>query len=185
MRFVIIALFLLFGGCASKEFIYPDSLAVVHPIAKIDLFLGVYHFHIPQYLEDGRVPYKDEEAIKYFDVIFSYDPKATLKRRLIEDLKNALQDPFIVDYPWETSKQPQALLDIDIKRLLCDREKGVIEIEGEWTMRRKGKIVENGHFYKKIFCPEDPTKIAFAMMQLLDRFAIQIAKSLQRQIDLI
>ncbi len=99
MRKIVIAILLLFSGCAQKKTYYAPHIPLQSCCSK-QLVIGVEDVEVPDYLLQDRVVVKEAKE-HFIPFRFVEDPRESLTKAFIEFLQNYFQGATIFHYPWQ------------------------------------------------------------------------------------
>ncbi|GEM_PF-1887392 len=165
MRWILLVWMLLFAGCATKTYYLPSTPApkVQHHIT---CSVGVSDVQLPEYVLVGKLLYKEGSRVGYVeDFAFGEDIERFFTKATIEYLRQALQDPDVMHYPWEVEQKPRLVVRIVVEEFYLDRKDN--------TLLLRGHI----HIGKRLVSFAERQRVQGSITQAIDRL---IAKYLEK-----
>lgn len=168
-------------GCMSPRY-YVLSVAsrpqMVYP--KHQQLIGVEKITIPAYLYKRQIAVaKTKSEISYLSGSeWGEDLDEGLTHRLISYLQKKFRDPRVYEYPWNTSKQPQQIVKVQITHFVALGNK--VYLDANWEIKNnKGKSRSRLFMITVPTDASKPESIVASMDAAFKQLEESIAKGLQ------
>ncbi len=137
MRWILLVWVLLLSGCATKTYYLPSTPAPkIHH--KITCSVGVSDVQLPEYVLVGKLLFKEGNRVGYVeDFAFGEDIERFFTKATIDYLRQALQDPEVMCYPWEVERRPKLVVRIVVEEFYLDRKEDTLLLRGHLQIDEK------------------------------------------------
>ena len=178
MRLIYIFIVLFLVGCSSKSsYIFPT--ASTYKVANTKVQIGVKKVELPSYVDRDKILIKEGSKVTESDANFVDLPSELLTNRVITILKESLNNPNVLLYPWDVKSKKGYIVEIHLDKFMYDS--GYAVVEGSYYIKRAdGSLVESKNFRVTKPTKKEPQSIVKALSELFDSVVLEIAKKIAK-----
>lgn len=158
---IILVFMLLLQGCSSKKHYYTlGSTSNIKPTESYTKSIAVNKVEIPKYIKDNNLvrqitPY---QVMVIEDAYWLSPMQKRLTNVLIDYLQKSMNNPNVHLFPWETDKDTDKHVSVQIKRLLAYQDE--VELEASYKIRD----LKSNEYTTKLFSTKVATSETTNMM---------------------
>jgi len=158
---IILVFMLLLQGCSSKKNYYTlGSTSNIKPTESYTKSIAVNKVEIPKYIKDNNLvrqitPY---QVMVIEDAYWLSPMQKRLTNVLIDYLQKSMNNPNVHLFPWETDKDTDKQVSVQIKRLLAYQDE--VELEASYKIRD----LKSNEYTTKLFSTKVATSETTNMM---------------------
>ena len=177
---ILLTLFLIFiySGCTQKNsYLLPTTNYT--KITTTNVQIGVKKVETPSYLDSDKILIKDGAKVKEVGSTFVAPPSELLTNKVIRILKNSLNNPNVLLYPWDIKSKKGYIVEIKLDKFMYDS--GYAVVEGSYYIKRaNNELVVSKNFSKKVATSKDVESIVDSLSKLFDSVVIEIAQKIAK-----
>lgn len=174
---------LLIHGCTASNNYYMLSMPKqpTRTYMRSDVRIGVEKVSVPNYFSKRQLAVvKSSSQISFIEsAVWAEDMNAGLTSRLIGFLQKKFRQPEVYAYPWDTDKQPDVKVKVQVTRFIAQGDRVYLdanwEVENMRTQKRIAKL-----FSTSVVTNSDASSIVDAMHRAFGELEEDIAKGLYR-----
>ena len=175
--FLIPLFVLLINGCSSKEYYTLGDTSTIKATENYTQTIAVEKVDIPKYLKDNAIvrqvsPY---QVIRLKNANWLTPMQKRLTNVLINYLQKSLNNPDIYLYPWESKKETQKKISLQIKRFISYKNSVILEASYKIT-DLKTKAHKTKLFSTKVATTEEVEKMMESMEKAYFKLITEIKK---------
>jgi len=158
---ITVVLMLLLQGCSSTKNYYTlGSTSNIKPTESYTKSIAVNKVEIPKYIKDNNLvrqitPY---QVMVIEDAYWLSPMQKRLTNVLIDYLQKSMNNPNVHLFPWETDKNTDKHVSVQIKRLLAYQDE--VELEASYKIRN----LKSNEYTTKLFSTKVATSETTNMM---------------------
>ena len=177
MKRFLIFISLLLIGCSSISNRYIIPTMPNHSIKTTNIQIGIKDIKVPQYLMSNKVLIRNGNTIKDINAKFITSIDKILTSNAIKELKELLNDPNVILYPWDAKSKKGYIVEIVIDDYIYNN--GIIYLIGTYRIKdSKNNIIiaKNFNFHNISSIKTD--NIVNTLGVLFDRLIKEIAQTI-------
>ncbi len=184
MRHYLLFLALLFLATACTPVVKSDYYLLerqkraVTDAVSTQMSIGVAQIEVPEYLLKREIAVLEGVKLHYLSgAKWGVDMQRFLTRRLIATLQQALHDPNVSAYPWQSDVMPKRIVHVQILRFI--KQDNTVVLEAAWRIASS----QREHAYRfstTVPCTDDTQAIVTAMNRAFTALEKQIILTLER-----
>lgn len=171
---------LLLQGCSSKKYYYTlGNTSQIDTNETYTKSISVRKIEIPKYLKDNNLvrqitPYQ----VSVIEEAYWLTP---MQRRftnvLINYLQKSMNNPNVHLFPWDTSKETDKRISVQIKRLLAYQKE--VQLEASYKIRD----IKSNEYTTKLFTTTVPTSESTdAMVESMEKAYFQLLEAIKKDL---
>jgi uncharacterized lipoprotein YmbA len=169
-------------GCSMKSSYYvlsnPSETKQVNSMRH--LHIGVERVELPKYLFKREIAVANSSSqIRFLsDGTWAEDLDEGLTHRIIAYLQQRFDQPHVYAYPWDTDRQPDIIVKVQISRFIA--KEGKVYLDAAWEIRdlRRHKSIAR-LFHRTVQTDETARGIVDAMDRVMGYLEEDIAKRIE------
>lgn len=144
------------------------------------LYIGVERVEVPKYLFKREIAVADSSSQVHFlsDGTWAEDLDEGLTRRLIAYLQKRFDQPHVYAYPWDTQRQPDMIVKVQISRFIA--KEGRVYLDASWEIRDLRRHKSIARLFHRVVKAERSTRgIVDAMDRAMGYLEEEIARGIR------
>jgi len=175
--YVVMLAFLVSGcGVSSNYYMLSMPKQPTKTYAQTNMSIGVEKVSVPNYFSKRQLAVKKSSSQIDFveNAVWAEDMNAGLTNRLIGFLQKKFLQPEVYAYPWDTDKQPDIKVKVQVTRFIAQGDRVYLdsnwEVENLRTKKHRAKL-----FSVTVATKSDPSSIVDSMDRAFSQLEEQLA----------